>query len=186
MVSAMLHVEGASKITIADIESRRVDFATQNGFADKGVVVPRKRAATGTTEENLEISRELADLFTADGEFDVVFECTGVESCVQAAIYSSAPAGRVMLVGMGSAVQTLPLQAAAVREVDIVGVFRYANTYQYGIEILANKEKKNLPDITKLITQRYKGFENVPGAFATAARPIDDNGDLVIKVLIET
>ena len=39
-----------------------------------------------------------------------------------------------MLVGMGHPIQTLPLAAAALREVDIVGVFRYANTYAESIE----------------------------------------------------
>ncbi|POR31156.1 Sorbitol dehydrogenase [Tolypocladium paradoxum] len=188
LVAAMLRVEKASSITIADIEEQRVNFATSNGFADKGVVVPRGRAETRSVDEKLALAQDTSALLMGgtDQQFDVVFECTGAETCVQAAIYSAAPSGRVMIIGMGTPVQTLPLLAAALREVDIVGVFRYANTYQYGIHLLANKGELGLPDVLKLVTQRYSGLNNVPSAFAAAARPVDDQGQLVIKVLIET
>lgn len=41
-----------------------------------------------------------------------------------------------MLVGMGSSTVTLPLSAAALREVDIMGSFRYAGTWGTAIELL--------------------------------------------------
>lgn len=90
-----------------------------------------------------------------------------------------------MLIGMGSPIQTLPISAAALREVDLVGVFRYANTYEEAIKIVSSGHQL-LPDLTKLVTQRYKGFEGIPGAFAMAGRVKDDEGKLVIKVLIDT
>ncbi|KAH6683591.1 chaperonin 10-like protein [Plectosphaerella plurivora] len=189
LVAAMLRVEKASSVTIADIESARVEFATANGFADNAVVVPRKRPENDTSEAKLALAQETSALFRGgeSGEqFDVVFECTGVEACVQAGIYSAAAAGRLMIIGMGTPVQTLPLLAAALREVDIVGVFRYANTYQYGVDLLAKRESVGLPDIRKLVTHRFSGFEKAPDAFATASRPADDKGQLVIKVVIET
>ena len=70
------------------------------------------------------------------GEVDLAFECTGTEACVQTSIYATQPGGKVMLVGMGHPVQTLPLSAAALREVDLLGVFRYAGTYREGIEMV--------------------------------------------------
>lgn len=90
----MLRVSGSSKIVICDIETRRVDFATANGFADLGFVVPMKRGSG--IEEKLEIAQETAALAVGvirGGEefagFDAVFECTGVEACMQTAIYVS-------------------------------------------------------------------------------------------------
>lgn len=89
-----------------------------------------------------------------------------------------------MIIGMGNPIQTLPISAAALREVDLVGVFRYANTYPRVIELLASKNQ-HLPDVSKLITQRFKGMENIPKAFDMAARVKDDQGNLVLKVMVD-
>jgi L-iditol 2-dehydrogenase len=89
-----------------------------------------------------------------------------------------------MLVGMGNPVQILPISAAALREVDLVGVFRYANTYEEAIKIVSSGSPL-LPDLSKLITQRYRGFEDIPKAFAMAGRVKDDEDKLVLKVLVE-
>jgi L-iditol 2-dehydrogenase len=59
-------------------------------------------------------------------ETDLFFEVTGVESCAQASIYATKARGRVMLVDMGFSIQTQPLGAAALREVNLCGVSRYA------------------------------------------------------------
>ena len=89
----MAKVCGSSNVIIADIQEERVGFAIESGFAHGGFVVPRKRGRD--TEENLRIARETATLVAKSeasqggevGEFDVTFECTGVEACTQAAIY---------------------------------------------------------------------------------------------------
>lgn len=78
---------------IADIDQGRVDFAVKSGFAHRGFVVPQKRGRT--IEEKLEIAKQTAALAAqmgkpaggVVGEVDAVFECTGVEACLQAAIY---------------------------------------------------------------------------------------------------
>lgn len=204
LVAAVLRVERAGSVTIADIEGRRVDFARQHGFADVAVTVPRTRPRTDAIEDRLAVAQDTARVLTEAGAgagtgagagsddssndnlFDVVFECTGVETCLQAAIYSAAPGGAVMLIGMGTPIQTLPVSAAALREVDLRGVFRYASTYRYGIDLLEDKAKYGLPDVSKLATHRFKGFDSVVEAFNLAAKPVDDAGNLVLKVIIET
>jgi L-iditol 2-dehydrogenase len=90
-----------------------------------------------------------------------------------------------MLIGMGSPIQTLPISAAALREIDLVGVFRYANTYEEAIKLVSSGNPL-LPDLSKLVTQRFKGFDNSPSAFSMAGRVKDDEGRLVLKVVIET
>jgi len=88
---------------------------------------------------------------------------------------------------MGTPIQTLPISAAALREVDLVGVFRYSNTYAYGISVLAgvdNKSGRSLPDLSKLITHRFSGLNSIPDAFKMAGRGMDDDGNLVLKVVI--
>lgn len=89
-----------------------------------------------------------------------------------------------MLIGMGTPIQTLPLSAAALREVDLRGVFRYANTYPEGIEIVSRKDA-NTPDFSKLVTHRFKGLEGVDQAFQMAGKTKDESGNLVLKVVIE-
>jgi L-iditol 2-dehydrogenase len=86
---------GTDIVAIADIDQGRLDFATSNGFADISYAVPLKRG--GSLEENLAIAEdtasELGKLQKSGqkpiGEYDVVFECTGVASPLQASVYVS-------------------------------------------------------------------------------------------------
>lgn len=86
----MAKVCGAKTVVIADIQAERVDFAVQNKFADAKILVPMKRPQS--IEDRLSFAKEVAEMVKAAsgvGEVDAVFECTGVESCMQAAIYVS-------------------------------------------------------------------------------------------------
>jgi len=83
---------------------------------------------------------------------------------------------------MGTPIQTLPISDAALREVDLIGVFRYANAYPQAIDMLCNEKHANL---IKVATHRVRGFDAISSAFALASAPVDDNGNLVVKVLIE-
>lgn len=85
---------------------------------------------------------------------------------------------------MGNPVQTLPISTAALREVDILGTFRYADTYHEAIQ-LASEHDKHLPALRKLVTHRYQGLANVESAFQMAGRTIDGDGALVLKVVVE-
>lgn len=84
---------------------------------------------------------------------------------------------------MGDPSQTLPLSAAALREVDILGSFRYANTYPEAIEILTNKAPE-LPDLHVLVTHTFSGLASVESAFELAGRTHDEDGNLVLKVMV--
>ncbi|CAK7271345.1 hypothetical protein SEPCBS119000_004555 [Sporothrix epigloea] len=186
LVAGMCKVAGVPHVVIADVDANRVHFATQKRFADAAYVVPMG-PRPASTDEALATAKQTADTITSlpgvAGQVDVVFECTGVPSCVQTAIYATRPGGKVMLIGMGTPVQTLPISAAALREVDICGVFRYANTYAEGIKILSTPSESG-PDFASLITHEYKGLAAVEDAFAMASRKEDDEGKLVIKVLV--
>ncbi|CAK7221836.1 hypothetical protein SBRCBS47491_004664 [Sporothrix bragantina] len=187
LVAGMCKVAGVPNVVIADVDANRVHFATQKKFADASYVVPMG-PRPATTDEALATAKQTADTITSlesvGGLVDIVFECTGVPSCVQTAIYATRPGGKVMLIGMGTPVQTLPISAAALREVDICGVFRYANTYAEGIDILSKTDAATGPDFASLITHEYKGLAAVENAFAMASRKEDDEGKLVIKVLV--
>ncbi len=58
---------------------------------------------------------------------DISMECSGIESSIKLAILSTKSGGKVVLVGLGPSEVTIPVVDAAMREVDIRGVFRYKN-----------------------------------------------------------
>ncbi|PHH91325.1 hypothetical protein CDD83_896 [Cordyceps sp. RAO-2017] len=189
LAAAVSKASGAEAVVIADIQKDRVDFAVANGYADAGVVVAPARPQT--IDDKLAYARSVADEIKAAqvggravGELSAVYECTGVESCVQSSIYAAKPGGKVMIIGMGNPVLTLPMSAAALREVDLIGVFRYANTYKKAIELLSNRPAA-MPDLTTLVTHRFRGMERIEDAFAMAARVKDDAGGLVLKVVVD-
>ena len=190
LCACMARQAGASKVIIADINPARLEIAVQKGYADQAFLVSTQRGETIVEKLAIakNIARGIAQLPRATdeltGEVDVVFECTGAESCTQASIYATKPGGRIMLIGMGNPIQTLPLAAAAQREVDLCGVFRYAYTYADGIDILSDP-KHTLPDLGSLVTHRFYGLENARAGFDMAARAADDQGNLVMKVVID-
>ncbi|XXH02180.1 hypothetical protein Hte_008548 [Hypoxylon texense] len=193
LCAAASKVAGAKHVVIADILEDRVKFAIDNGFADAGLTVPIPAVRPETVEDKLTYAQNVAEglknLKAKDGqeiigESAVTFECTGVESCMQTAIYATQPGGKILIIGMGMSVQTLPIMAASVKEVDLVGVFRYANMYREAIDLLASGNPL-LPDVRKLVTHRFQGLDHVPEAFDTAAKVKDDKGDLVIKVMVD-
>lgn len=85
-----------------------------------------------------------------------------------------------MLVGMGSRNVMLPLSAAATREVDIQGCFRYANTYPTALALLSSGKLEN---VEKLVTHRFP-LEKSAYAFDLLAKGKDKDGKMVLKVMI--
>ncbi|KAK5258883.1 hypothetical protein LTR40_007020 [Exophiala xenobiotica] len=119
------------------------------------------------------------------GRFSIVFECTGVPSCVQTSIYAAKSGGRVMLVGMGTPNHTLPLSEAGAREIDLMPTWRYAYCYEEAMKIMSVViNDSSTPDIRKLITHRFNGLETLSEAFGLAASPQDASGNLVVKVVV--
>ena len=100
---------------------------------------------------------------------DVVIDACGFESSMQTALHACASGGRVVLVGMGQPRITLDMSAASIREVEIVGSFRYCHTYPLALELLATRRL----DIDPLITHRFGwSAKDLEEGFKTAAEGI--------------
>lgn len=189
LTAAMAKMSGATTVVIADIDSGRVNYALTHGFAHKGYIVTSRRHLSETAEK-LSVAKELAsDIMQIaslnDVDFegaDVTFDCTGKEICMQAGLYATRPGGKLVMVGMGTPIQTLPMSASHLKEVDIVGVFRYANTYPIGIKILSSG---CFPSLDNMITHRFRGLSAAKEAFELAGKTMDKDGKLVLKVLVE-
>lgn len=84
---------GATFVAAVDINADRVAFATREGFTQAGHVLPMGPRPKDSAESLVKAKETAADIMAAvmpDGEgFDVVLECTGVESCMQTAIHVS-------------------------------------------------------------------------------------------------
>ncbi|CAP91271.1 Sorbitol dehydrogenase [Penicillium chrysogenum] len=191
LCAAVAKIEHRSPVVIADVDKGRVAFALEHGFADVGFVVDPKKG--DTVESRLSVAKDLAlqigNQKWPGGEevrqVDHVFECTGVESCVQTSIYATTNGGNVVLVGMGTAIQTWPIAELTGREINVVSVWRYVNCYPRAIEIMEGVRANSLkPDVTKLITHQFVGLDSIPSAYDTAGKTRDGESKLVIKTVV--
>lgn len=183
LVAACAELAGATRVLVHDADVGRVRFARAGAWATHTTVaLPR---ALDAVAERLEAARMAAatalTVMECPGGVDFVFECTGAESCAQMGIYAARAGGALVLIGMGTPVMTLPISAAALREVDIIGGFRYANSYPLAIELLASG-RLDTKKIESLVTQSFAGIDQVDQAFQMASSPADVDGEPVIKV----
>lgn len=155
---------GASQVIISDLSSDRLTKAKEMG-AD--FVLPVKKE-----DEPKEMAKKVEGMLGSMPQISI--ECTGVQSSIQTAIYATRSGGVVVLVGLGAEMTTIPLLNAAVREVDIRGVFRYCNTWPVAISMLASKKVNVKP----LVTHRFS-LEQAVEAFETTRQ------GLGVKVMIK-
>ncbi|KAI0316373.1 GroES-like protein [Amylostereum chailletii] len=183
LACALAKASGAARVVAIDINDARLAFAKQNAFADAVFCLPpgpRPKSSDEQLARAKDSATTILDVFDEPDGFDVVFECTGAEPCIQMAIHTAVTGGKVMLIGMGTRNTTLPLSAAAVREVDVLGSFRYANTYPDAIALLTSGR---LPPLDKLVTHRF-ALEDAARAFELMARGADAQGRMVLKVML--
>lgn len=108
---------GATDITVADINPERLALAAELG------------ASTVDSREARFDERE----------YDILLECSGVESVTVTALRALARRGRGVLIGMGGDDVAVSMSALQEREVSVTGVFRYANTWPQALGMLADK-----------------------------------------------
>jgi L-iditol 2-dehydrogenase len=111
-----------------------------------------------------------------DGPFDVLLECTGSESLTAEAILALRPAGKAVLVGMGPGLDArIPLAAMQAREIELVGTFRYANTFATAIALAASGRI----DLDALVDARFP-LEQVDAALRAARE-----NPALLKVMVD-
>jgi L-iditol 2-dehydrogenase len=125
---------------VSDTNDYRLGVAKQRG-ANQVV-----NAAAGPLSEQIE-------------PVDVILECSGAGPAVRGAFTVAAPAARIVLVGMGAADMELPVAQIQIRELEVTGTFRYANTYPAAIALAAS----GVVDLDGLVTGRF-GLDEVADA----------------------
>lgn len=148
---------GATCIYLTDVDEKRLTAANALG-ADGTLMV---------SSDMNDLEDEVMKLQKLVGSpIDVTFDCVGFTKTMSTALKVTKSGGKVCLVGMGQDTMTLPLTGAAARELDVLGIFRYCNTYPLCIDLLQSRKI----DVRPLITHRF-GFteEEVKTAFKTSA-----------------
>jgi L-iditol 2-dehydrogenase len=149
---------GAGKVAVVDMNETNLEIARQMG-ADIGIL-------SGRTESPYAVGDRIKSVLGPDGP-SVVIDCAGFEATMQAAVRACSAGGKVVLVGMGDEVMKLDMTHACTHEIDLVGSFRYANTYPLCLSLLEHKRV----DVKPMITHRFAfDKDGVADGFDCAAR----------------
>lgn len=142
---------GASKIIVTDLEKNRLEAAAQLGATHTINVLETDALA------------EIKKLTNGEG-VDVAFETAGNPKALQAALASAKRGGKLAIIGLPPQDEIgMNVPAIADNELDIVGIFRYANTYPAGINFISS----GIIDMDRLITHRFS-LNQVHQAMETA------------------
>lgn len=157
---------GARKIVITDLMQQRLTMAKKLG-ADETLLLSKDNY------NEAETVKKIHELFGE--EPDKTIDACGAEAMIRLAIFATKTGGVAVFVGHGPSEVKVPLVNAVCREVDLRGVFRYANDYSDALNLLTTKKI----DVKPLITHHFK-IEDTVAAFDTAKSGQND----VIKVMI--
>lgn len=155
---------GASAILLTDISEHRLSVAKSLG-ADHVIKV--------STNDPKKLANQIEA--TMGRQPDVSIECSAVDFSFRTAIYATYPGGNIVMVGRGSFDVTIPYTVAATKEVDIKGIFRYANCYPAALDFVSS----GAVNVKPLITHHFPLHEAVE-AFETAKSPSSN----AMKVMI--
>jgi L-iditol 2-dehydrogenase len=135
---------GAASVVVTDVNPHRLALAL-----DLGVTEALDVGTTSVSESGQEV--------------DVLLECSGHPGAAADAIRAVAPAGTVVLVGMGGDEATLPVSRIQERELTLTGTFRYAHTWPAAIALAASGRVQ----LDRLVTGHY-GLDDVRDALNVA------------------
>lgn len=151
---------GAREIIATDIEALPLQIAKETGADD--------------TYHPLQDQEALNAYSINKGYFDVLFECSGVQSALASAISLLAPRGKIVQLGLGGDM-TLPVQTITAKELVLTGSFRFHHEFSVAVEWM----QAGLIDVNPLITS-VQPLANFASAFDSA-----NDKSKSIKVQIE-
>ncbi|KAI1458817.1 GroES-like protein [Annulohypoxylon moriforme] len=158
---AVAKAHGAKKVIGVDISESRAAFA--KSFAADDVYVPDRPSAPAINSMNAsqELAQKISNKFFLGDGADVVLECSGAESCIQAGVLATRKGGTYVQAGLGRENVVFPITATCVRGLKIKGAIRYtAGCYPAAIDLIASGRVK----ARSLVTHRF-AFEQALEAF---------------------
>jgi L-iditol 2-dehydrogenase len=154
MVLEAARAAGATDVVLTDVVDEKLTFARERG-ADLTVNV---------ADEDLDAA---VDEYTDGAGVDVVVEASGAASSIESTLDVVRRGGTVVLVGLASEA-TVPFDVLEMidNELDVLGSFRYKNTYPTAIDLLAD----DVVDVEGIV-EFEASLEEVDDAFQRAMDP---------------
>lgn len=122
---------GAGRVVVTDVNAARLEFVRSFGAATLDLV---------------------SSSYDEVAEVDVLVECSGAPGSIAAAAQTMNPRGRIAAVGIGrtplTEIDLLHLQS---HELELVGVYRYADVYPRAIALVS----RGAVNLRSLITHRF-------------------------------
>jgi L-iditol 2-dehydrogenase len=160
----MALVAGAARVIVAEPKEHRRRCASSLGA---GLVLD-------STKGNLQAA---VMEFTGGRMADCAIEASGNESAIGLSIQCVRKGGRVVFVGMGKEIQSIPHAEILRKEAVISGVYRYANDFRPVIELLAAGRLKGEPWVS-----HHYPLADIAAAFGIA----NDGAKETLKVVVRT
>ena len=127
---------GAERITVTDVTDTAVATALRIG-ADEAINVASE-------------PERLAGFAANKGSFDVIFEASGNERAIRAAMEIVRPRGIIVLVGLGGETRVM-INHAVNREIDIRGSFRFDGEFASAVRAIVSGRIDPMPLLTDVI-----------------------------------
>ncbi len=151
---------GAEKIVASDIAPNARDHAKRCG-ADRTIDPVSQADALETYAEG-------------KGTFDVLFECSGAQTALDAGLRAMRPRGVAVQLGLGGDM-TVPLQVMTAKELDLRGSFRFHEEFAEAVALM----QSGAVDVKTLITH------TVPIADCVSAFEIAADRSVAMKAQID-
>lgn len=151
---------GAASISATDIAAGPLRLAMDLG-AEKTYDVSKPGALAKEEEER--------------GQFDMIFECSGHPSAVEAAIAVTRPGGTIIQVGLLPDRITIPFNPLVTKEITYRGTFRFDDEFNRAVRLIGERTI----DVRPIISRAFP-FAEVEAAFAFA-----QDRQKAIKVMLE-
>jgi len=165
MILQAVKARGCLETYMTDIVDYRLEFAEKFGATN---------VINSTREDAVKRILELTD----NEGVDIAIEAAGAVSAIKQAFDIVRPGGRSVLVGLYPFVEfQVPLANAITKELDIYGVWRYANVFPTAIRCVSSGRI----NIKPLITHKFP-FDRIMEAFETHIKKIEN--PMKIEILI--
>jgi len=168
---------GAGPIGLVTLQSAKA-YGAENAIVvdinDFRLSVAKKLGADYTINSKIENLERIREIFP-DG-LDIIFEASGNSSVIKDTTRFAKRGGKIVFIGLASEDYIgLNINEITSKELDILGIFRYANVYRKAIDLAA----KGRIDLKNLVTHHFT-LEQTQEALEFA----DKNKDKCIKVIV--